>query len=128
MLQTLPPAFIKKLNGIICKNVTLKDYTGKIWHVELEKAEKNVVITCGWKDFVTFHALMDADFLIFKYDGHSHFDVELYAKNGLKKARAPDHVKEKQEKEEGHIASITTTGCKPRYPEMAPKRTQRTGC
>nr|TKS02134.1 hypothetical protein D5086_0000163930 [Populus alba] len=87
---SLPPAFGIQFNGkneALPKNATLKDGNAKIWQVGLVKREEDWVIKDGWKEFACYHSLVDGDFLIFKFDGSSEFEVELYGNNGLKNNR-----------------------------------------
>ncbi|KAJ6309395.1 hypothetical protein OIU77_015197 [Salix suchowensis] len=118
---SLPPAFGIQFNGkdeALPKNATLKDGNTKIWQVGLVKREGVWVINDGWKEFACYHSLVDGDFLIFKYDGISEFEVELYCNNGLKKEgrglenKPSIHVKEEQETEEDFIGRRPSSGCK----------------
>lgn len=140
-LQSLPPAFGIQFNGkneALPKNATLKDGNAKIWQVGLVKREGDWVIKDGWKEFACYHSLVDGDFLIFKYDGSSEFEVELYGNNGLKnnglkkegrglENKLSIHVKEEQETEEDFIGSRPSTGCKQKDSNIEPRITRSQG-
>ncbi|KAG5241619.1 B3 domain-containing protein [Salix suchowensis] len=133
---SLPPAFGIQFNGkdeALPKNATLKDGNTKIWQVGLVKREGFWVINDGWKEFACYHSLVDGDFLIFKYDGISEFEVELYCNNGLKKEgrgieKKPSiHVKEEQETEEDFIGRRPSSGCKQNDSVIDPRITRSQG-
>lgn len=132
MFQSLPPAFVMQLDGFALKNATLKDHTGMMWNVQLEKTENDLIIKKGWQEFASHHSLVDADFLVFKYDGNSQFSVKLYGKNGLKKENTlPSKVSsthmDESETEEEKNRSPSTGGCKLKYSEMTSKENGRQG-
>ncbi|CAK7337933.1 unnamed protein product [Dovyalis caffra] len=137
---SLPPAFGIQFNGkneTLPKNATLKDGNAEIWHVGLVKNEGDWIIKDGWKEFASYYSLVDGDFLIFKYDGSSEFEVELYGKNGLKnerrglKNRTSIHVKEEEETEEEteveFIGSGPSSGYKQNDSNIEPRRTRSQG-
>lgn len=138
---SLPPAFGIQFNGkneALPKNATLKDGNAKIWQVGLVKREGDWVIKDGWKEFACYHSLVDGDFLIFKYDGSSEFEVELYGNNGLKNSRLKKegrglennpsiHVKEEQETEEDFIGSRLSIVCKQKDSNIEPRITRSQG-
>ncbi|KAJ8770815.1 hypothetical protein K2173_021462 [Erythroxylum novogranatense] len=129
----LPPSFAALLNGEIPKRATIRDHSGKVWNVMLEMLERNLIITHGWEDIARHHSLEDADFLVFKYNGSSHFDVELYGKNGLKKAKDPKNSFpiDPMKIETGREAELTCNGpvtrSKRKFTEMAAERTRLPG-
>ncbi|KAJ6366960.1 hypothetical protein OIU77_003359 [Salix suchowensis] len=133
---SLPPAFGIQFNGkdeALPKNATLKDGNTKIWQVGLVKREGVWVINDGWKEFACYHSLVDGDFLIFKYDGISEFEVELYCNNGLKKEgrglenKPSIHVKEERETEEDFIGRRPSSGCKQNGSVIEPRITRSQG-
>ncbi|PRQ31215.1 putative transcription factor B3-Domain family [Rosa chinensis] len=53
--------------------------SGKCWNVELERTENGLFFhNDGWQTFVKDHLLQVGDFLVFRYDGESNFEVTLY--------------------------------------------------
>ncbi|XP_038883716.1 uncharacterized protein LOC120074618 isoform X2 [Benincasa hispida] len=84
--MSIPPAFMKHLNGTFPEKATIQDHTGKSWGITLEKLDDLLYFKKGWQAFVDYHFLKYGDFLVFQYDGHSTFDVKIFGKNGCKKA------------------------------------------
>lgn len=96
----IPPAYMKSFDGNMPKEAFLRDCTGKVWNVKLKETVSTFLIEDGWKSFVKDQHVEFGDFLIFKYDGRSTFDVKVFGKTGCKKENpfadieAPVHVKE----------------------------------
>ncbi|XP_050944670.1 uncharacterized protein LOC103484737 isoform X17 [Cucumis melo] len=86
--MSIPPAFMKHLNGTFPEKATMQDHTGNSWGITLEKLDDLLYFKNGWKAFVDYHSLKYGDFLVFQYDGHCMFDVKIFGKNGCKKAAA----------------------------------------
>lgn len=127
-LQCLPPAFVTKLKGSIPSNATLKDHKEKLWHVKMEKGDQGLTITNGWQHFADEHSLEFGDFLVFIYDGSSHFDVKIFGKNGCKKeSHFASQVKEEEDKETEQIPIRTTRASKQKYLETVLRRVKKSG-
>ena len=88
ILQSIPQAFIKHFNGTIPKKAILKDQTGKSWHVGLEQSNRRLCFKNGWQCFASDHSLEFGDFLIFKFNRSSLFEVKIFSKTGCKKEEA----------------------------------------
>ncbi|KGN48800.2 hypothetical protein Csa_003918 [Cucumis sativus] len=86
--MSIPPAFMKHLNGTFPEKATMQDHTGNSWCITLEKLDDLLYFKNGWKAFVDYHSLKYGDFLVFQYHGHCLFDVKIFGKNGCKKAAA----------------------------------------
>ncbi|XP_022768837.1 B3 domain-containing protein REM16-like [Durio zibethinus] len=71
----IPEKFAKNIKKKLPETVTLKGPSGIIWDVGLTTDDDTLFFDCGWKNFVKDHFLVEDDFLIFKYNGLSHFDV-----------------------------------------------------
>lgn len=65
--------------------VDLKGPSGSIWPVGLKKTSDEMLLQSGWKEFVEAQRICEKDLLIFKYDGHSGFDVSIFDENRFKK-------------------------------------------
>ncbi|OMO74941.1 hypothetical protein COLO4_26417 [Corchorus olitorius] len=76
--QKLPDKFAKNIKKKLPGDVTLKGPSGIIWDVGLKADNDTLVFHHGWKNFVKDHSLVENDFLIFKYNGVSHFDVLMF--------------------------------------------------
>jgi hypothetical protein len=75
--QALPKTFsnnVKKLP----ENVTLRGPSGVVWNVGLITRDDTLYFTNGWQQFVKDHSLKENDFLVFKYNGESHFEVLIF--------------------------------------------------
>ncbi|XP_059444245.1 putative B3 domain-containing protein At5g66980 isoform X2 [Corylus avellana] len=82
---SIPQVFIKHFNGAIPKKATLFDHTKKRWHVSLEQTDGRLCFTNGWQSFASHHSLQFGDFLVFKYNRKSWFEVKIFSKTGCKK-------------------------------------------
>ncbi|XWS21122.1 hypothetical protein CRYUN_Cryun30bG0028400 [Craigia yunnanensis] len=77
-LQQIPEKFVKNIKKKLPDTVTLKGPSGIIWDVGLTADDDTLFFDHGWKFFVKDHSLVENDFLIFKYNGVSHFDVLMF--------------------------------------------------
>ncbi|XP_033131421.1 putative B3 domain-containing protein At5g66980 isoform X1 [Brassica rapa] len=82
-VQVIPQAFINILDKPLPKKVVLVDEIGRLWDVETKIGV--VVFRQGWEKFANEHSLEFGDFLLFRYNGESRFDVTIFAKDGCKK-------------------------------------------
>ncbi|XP_059444439.1 putative B3 domain-containing protein At5g66980 isoform X2 [Corylus avellana] len=82
---SIPPAFIRHFNGAIPKKAILFDHTKKPWNVTLEQTEGLLCFKNGWQCFASDHSLEFGDFLVFKYNRNSSFEVKIFSKTGCKK-------------------------------------------
>ncbi|XP_024631138.1 uncharacterized protein [Medicago truncatula] len=74
----LPKTFSDNLNKKLPENVTLKGPGGVAWKIGLITRDDTVYFLNGWQRFVNDHSLKDNDFLVFNYNGESHFDVLIF--------------------------------------------------
>ncbi|KAE8653986.1 AP2/B3-like transcriptional factor family protein, putative isoform 2 [Hibiscus syriacus] len=74
----IPENFAKNVKKRLPETVTLKGPSGVIWDVGLTADDDVLFFDGGWTTFVKDHLLIDNDFLIFKYNGVSHFDVLMF--------------------------------------------------
>jgi hypothetical protein len=85
ILQAIPQAFIRHFNGAIPKKTILFDHTKKPWHVTLEQTDGRLCFKNGWQCFASDHSLKFGDFLVFKYNSNSSFEVKIFDNTGCKK-------------------------------------------
>ncbi|KAK8560534.1 hypothetical protein V6N13_082971 [Hibiscus sabdariffa] len=71
----IPEKFAKNVKKRLPQTVTLKGPSGVKWDVGVTEDDDTLFFCGGWKTFVKDHSLIENDFLIFKYNGVSHFDV-----------------------------------------------------
>ncbi|XVE69980.1 hypothetical protein DITRI_Ditri10aG0034800 [Diplodiscus trichospermus] len=74
----IPEKFAKNIKKKLPETVTLKGPSGVIWDVGMTADEDTLFFDHGWKNFVKDHSMVENDFLIFKYNGVSHFDVLMF--------------------------------------------------
>ncbi|XP_057721306.1 B3 domain-containing protein REM16 [Arachis stenosperma] len=85
----LPKAFYGNLKKKLPENVSLRGPGGALWNIGLTTREDTLYFTHGWKQFVKDHSLIENDFLVFKFNGESTFDVLIFdGKNFCEKAAA----------------------------------------
>ncbi|TKY57765.1 B3 domain-containing protein REM16 [Spatholobus suberectus] len=74
----LPKTFSDNLKKKLPENVSLKGPSGVVWNIGLTTRDDTLYFTHGWEQFVKDHRLKENDFLVFKYNGESQFDVLLF--------------------------------------------------
>ncbi|KAK8623362.1 hypothetical protein V6N13_118248 [Hibiscus sabdariffa] len=79
----IPEKFAKNVKKRLPETVTLKGPSGVIWDVGVTEDDDTLFFCDGWKTFVKNHSLIENDFLIFKYNGVSHFDVLMFEGKSL---------------------------------------------
>ena len=77
-MQALPKTFSDNVKKKLPENVTLKGPSGVVWNIGLTTRDDTVYFTDGWQRFVKDHALKENDFLVFKYNGESLFEVLIF--------------------------------------------------
>jgi len=76
--QALPKTFSDNLKKKLPENVTLKGPSGVEWNVGLETRDNTVYFVDGWHQFARDHSLKENDFLVFKFNGESNFNVLIF--------------------------------------------------
>ncbi|XVF13908.1 hypothetical protein REPUB_Repub09cG0010300 [Reevesia pubescens] len=76
----IPAQFVRKYGSGISSPIFLKVPNGAIWQVELTKSNAEIWLTSGWKEFVEHHSLEFQDFVVFRYEGNSLFNVIIFDK------------------------------------------------
>ncbi|GMJ06850.1 REPRODUCTIVE MERISTEM 39, REDUCED VERNALIZATION RESPONSE 1 [Hibiscus trionum] len=74
----IPNKFVKKFGGELSSVATLAVPDGRRWLVELWKDNQRIWLDSGWNAFVEYYSICIGYFLVFKYEGNSHFDVNVY--------------------------------------------------
>lgn len=64
---------------------TIRDRSGRCWAVRVDWREDGFHFQNGWQDFVKYHCLKAGDFVVFDYDGGSHFTATIYGSNTCEK-------------------------------------------
>ncbi|MCI49834.1 B3 domain-containing protein, partial [Trifolium medium] len=78
LLQALPKTFSNNVKKKLPENVTLKGPSGVLWNIGLKTKDDTVYFVDGWERFVKDHSLKENDFLLFKYNGESLFEVFIF--------------------------------------------------
>ncbi|CAL5190356.1 unnamed protein product [Lathyrus oleraceus] len=74
----LPKTFSDNIKKKLLESVTLKGPGGVLWNIELTTRDGTLYFTNGWQQFVKEHSLKENDFLVFKYNGESLFEVLIF--------------------------------------------------
>ncbi|KAG5614419.1 hypothetical protein H5410_014243 [Solanum commersonii] len=78
-MQRIPKDFANRY----CKNnllnlAYLEVPSSKVWEVEVVHFEDQMWLDKGWLDFIDHHSISCGHFLMFGYDGRSHFNVTIF--------------------------------------------------
>ncbi|XP_022763315.1 B3 domain-containing transcription factor VRN1-like isoform X2 [Durio zibethinus] len=111
----IPYKFVKKFGDELSSIATLTVPSGRLWLVELTKDNKRMWFDCGWNVFVEYYSICIGYFLIFRYEGNSHFNVHIYdlktseinyLSSSLSNSLEPGHGKHVKGIEDGDIAEF----------------------
>lgn len=80
-----------------------------------------MVLAEGWKDFTLANDIKANDFLIFRYDGKMHFNVQIFNPSGLERTPKPRKI---EQHEETAATSSSTNGKRKRG---RPRKYEQTG-
>ncbi|KAF4373542.1 hypothetical protein F8388_025236 [Cannabis sativa] len=97
----IPPDFVQRFISRVPKKVIIRHTNGKCWVVALGMSlEKDLYFENGWEEFVRDQMLNYGDSLVFKYHGHSLFEVDIFGQNGcMKGIGVPSKMMGKKEEE-----------------------------
>ncbi|KAG4931668.1 hypothetical protein AAZX31_17G233200 [Glycine max] len=84
----LPDGFVCHMEGRTYGSVSLTGPSGKTWTVQLIKQENDLFLHHGWSTFVVDHQLECGELLVFRYEGHLHFTVQVFDKDACEKEAA----------------------------------------
>ncbi|CAL0332684.1 unnamed protein product [Lupinus luteus] len=73
----LPKTFSNNIKNLP-ENVALRGPSGVVWNVGVTTKDETIFFTNGWQQFFKDHSLKENDFLVFKYNGESLFDVLIF--------------------------------------------------
>ncbi|XP_022976045.1 B3 domain-containing protein Os11g0197600-like [Cucurbita maxima] len=109
----LPSKFIRYLEEIIVRSVTLIGPSGQTWLVNLIQQNDDLFFCDGWPTFARDHALDCGDFLVFRYDDELHFTVQIFDESTCEKEGAfhsqcsQDNTGHKRNREEDNSSPQT---------------------
>nr|XP_011467596.1 PREDICTED: B3 domain-containing protein LOC_Os12g40080-like isoform X2 [Fragaria vesca subsp. vesca] len=74
----IPKKFVMKYGKDLSSSVCLKLPSGSEWEVELTRCKGKIWFEKGWPEFFMFCSLDYGSFLVFRYEGNSHFRVCIF--------------------------------------------------
>ncbi|RVW70813.1 B3 domain-containing transcription factor VRN1 [Vitis vinifera] len=74
----IPQTFLREYGNGLSHFVFLHLPTGAEWRVELLKLHGEVLFSTGWQQFVEHYSIEYGYFLLFRYEGDSHFHVLVF--------------------------------------------------
>ncbi|CAK7347627.1 unnamed protein product [Dovyalis caffra] len=98
----IPEKFARHLRKKLPDTVNLKGPSGAAWKVGLTTHNNTLFFSHGWQEFVKDHSLEETDFLIFKYNGESNFDVLMFNMQSMCEKAASYFVKKCESTERGN--------------------------
>ncbi|OMO77457.1 hypothetical protein COLO4_25173 [Corchorus olitorius] len=102
----IPKKFAGLYGNTLSNRVILKVPTGAEWEVKLTKSNGKIWLQRGWKEFADQYSVEPGHFLVFRYDGSSHFDVIIFDKSASEiqyEPYASDNEEETEQQEENYI-------------------------
>ncbi|XVF15667.1 hypothetical protein REPUB_Repub09cG0174300 [Reevesia pubescens] len=81
----IPKKFMSNFRENLSGTIHLRGPSGFMWTVKLGRMFDQVVLLNGWENFVKDHSLAEADFLVFRYDGNSTFNVIIFDRSGCER-------------------------------------------
>ncbi|XP_014502687.1 B3 domain-containing protein Os11g0197600 [Vigna radiata var. radiata] len=84
----IPDGFVCRMEGRTYGSFSLTGPSGNVWKVQLLKQDNDLFFHHGWSSFVMDHRLECGDLLVFRYDGHLHFTVQVFDKDACEKEAA----------------------------------------
>ncbi|XP_073038874.1 B3 domain-containing transcription factor VRN1-like isoform X2 [Primulina eburnea] len=74
----LPPEFTRRCGHNLPDRVSLEVPNGLVWKVELTHSDGEAWLQGGWQRFEEYYSIRLGHFLLFKYVGDSHFEVNIF--------------------------------------------------
>lgn len=85
---SIPTKFVEHLGSQTFGSFSLTGPSGNTWVVKLIEHNDDLLLDDGWPIFVTDHSLECGDSLVFRYDGYSHFTVQIFDQSSCEKEEA----------------------------------------
>ncbi|CAK8541365.1 unnamed protein product [Lathyrus sativus] len=79
----IPVKFVNNYGEGLPPAICLKTPHGADWKINLAKNDGKIWLEKGWKEFAEFHSLSHGHLLVFRYEGTSHFEVQIFDKSDL---------------------------------------------
>ncbi|KAL9231603.1 hypothetical protein vseg_006809 [Gypsophila vaccaria] len=84
----VPSKFIKHLGSRTSGSFSFTGPSGNSWNVDLIGDNGHLFFDDGWPTFVRDHSIQCGDSLVFRYDGNSHFTVQIFDESSCEKDEA----------------------------------------
>ncbi|XP_028757660.1 B3 domain-containing protein Os01g0723500 [Neltuma alba] len=84
----IPSGFTHCFEGRTSGLVSLTGPSGNTWHVQLVKEGNDLFLHHGWQMFLEDHFMEVGDLLVFRYEGHLHFNVLVFDQRACEKEAA----------------------------------------
>ncbi|KAJ4965059.1 hypothetical protein NE237_016908 [Protea cynaroides] len=81
-LWEIPVEFVREFGEELPDVAVLKVPVGREWFIELKKIDGTVWFHNGWQGFLEHYNISSGYFLVFRYDGNSHFFVIILNESG----------------------------------------------
>ncbi|PRQ50581.1 putative transcription factor B3-Domain family [Rosa chinensis] len=120
----IPKKFVMKYGEDVSNSAFLKLPSGSEWEVELTRCNGKVWFERGWPEFSKFCSLDYGDFLVFRYEGNSIFQVCIFDRTATEidyPITMPDMEKTDHEDEEDDNISIEISEDSPPHPKTREK-------
>ncbi|OVA05171.1 B3 DNA binding domain [Macleaya cordata] len=103
----LPRKFVRKF-GKELSEVGVIIVSGKMWHVELSKADGEISFQNGWQEIMDYYSIRIGHFLVFKYDGNSRFHVLIFDMSASE-IEYPSHTEDFEEQNHERIPETSAS-------------------
>ncbi|OVA02262.1 B3 DNA binding domain [Macleaya cordata] len=107
-ISDLPRNFVRKFEKELSDVAIVMVPCGTIWRVELRKAKGEIWFEKGWQEFMDYYSIGIGHFLIFRYDGNSHFHVIIFDMSACE-IEYPCHTKDLEESNHERICQTPAT-------------------
>ncbi|GKU94642.1 hypothetical protein SLEP1_g8101 [Rubroshorea leprosula] len=81
----IPRKFVRKFKGNLSDTINLRGPSRFVWTVKLARTVDDVFLQNGWEIFARDHSLEENDFLVFRYDENSTFNVVIFDKSACER-------------------------------------------
>uniref|UniRef100_A0A803MRH9 TF-B3 domain-containing protein n=1 Tax=Chenopodium quinoa TaxID=63459 RepID=A0A803MRH9_CHEQI len=87
-LQKVPSKFVEYLADRTSGPLSLIGPSGNVWYVDLLELNGHLYFRDGWPTFVKDHSIQCGDTLVFRYNGSSNFNVQIFDESSCEKDEA----------------------------------------
>ncbi|KAJ4826795.1 hypothetical protein Tsubulata_036572 [Turnera subulata] len=88
----IPPKFVRYYRNELCDAATIVVPTGRVWPIGLSEKNKDIFFDMGCPRFLEHYSITEGQFLIFKYEGDSRFNVRICDTSCCEIRYPPDEI------------------------------------